>query len=242
MNTLTVVSPAYYKTTEPCRLLVNSCKYFNLNLHLYGLGEEWPWYYNAKVVQLAKEITKLDSEYIMVCDADDAFVMAHESEIMSKFLESRAKILVSADKQQEEGDSLYPQCIFRDLYPRTLTPWRYCNSGGYIGKKDDILDLLETMDKTESADFIPYWRSKDWENDQFRMSVCYLEGYPLKIDIECDLFQTMGCIEPGEIKWRGQYMMNKVTGNFPCVVHFNGNATGIQEAYDKCFALETTHS
>jgi len=247
MRDLTIVAPAYYPDFLKCGMLIDSCKHFKLNLHLYGQGEEWPWYFNAKVIQLAKELEQIDSEYIMVCDADDAFVMAYESEIMHKYTNITSKILVSADRIGK-GDELFPQCLFRDLYPPSTTPWRYCNSGGYIGKKANILDLLQTMASTEEASFIPVWRSKDWSNDQFRMSVCFLNGYDLKIDTECKVFQTMGCIEPHEYKWGPpngvrtvtQYFLNTVTHSYPCVIHFNGNAPGIKEAYDRCFELATT--
>lgn len=240
MNRLTIVSPAFYTSPEPYQRLVDSCKTFNLNLHLYGINEPWTWYTDVKVYRLAQEIKAIDSEYIMVCDADDAFFMADEAEILYKYLNTNAKILVSADRQQEEGDSHYPQCIFRDKYPPSNTPWRYCNSGGYIGKKDDILDLLQAMTVVQHPTYIPVWRSKDWSNDQFRMSVVYLNGYSLRVDTHCNVFQTMGCIEPDEAKWRGSYFMNKVTGTFPCVIHFNGNAKGIEEAYNRCFELEIT--
>lgn len=247
MKKLCVVSPAYYTDSSKYEMLTESCKYFKLDLHLYGMGEEWPWYYNAKVIQLAREIDKIDAEYILVCDADDAFFMAGENEILHTYRKITDKILVAADRVGE-GDELYPQSIFRDLYPPSATPWRYCNSGGYIGKKQAILHLLNEMAKTEEAEFIPVWRSKDWSNDQFRMSVCYLNGYDLKIDTGCKVFQTMGSIEPLEYKWgppfgvrtSTNFFFNKATHSFPCVIHFNGNAPGIKEAYNRCFELETT--
>ena len=240
MEKLTIVSPAFYTSPEPYQMLVESCKRFKLNLHLYGLNEPWTWYTDVKVHRLADEIRNLDSDYVLVCDADDAFFMAPAHEILYKYHDSCAKILVSADRQQDEGDAKYPQCIFRDMYPPSATPWRYCNSGGYMGRKEDILDLLSKMATVQHPNYIPVWRSKDWSNDQFRMSVVYLNGYPLRVDTHCNIFQTMGCIEPGEFKWRGSYFMNKVTGNFPCVIHFNGNAPGLREAYERCFALTTT--
>lgn len=241
MNKLTVVSPTFYTNPEPYQMLVNSCKHFNINLHLYGMNEPWTWYTDVKVFRLINEIKKLNTEYVMVCDADDAFFMARENEILHSYQSIAGNnILVSADRQQDEGDAKYPQCIFRDMYPYSDTPWRYCNSGGYIGKKDDLLDLLTKMATVQHPSYIPVWRSKDWSNDQFRMSVVYINGYPLKVDTHCNVFQTMGCIEPDEFKWRGTYFMNKRTGTFPCVIHYNGNAKGMREGYERCFELVTT--
>ena len=238
MNKLTIVSPAFYSDPSHYKMLVNSCNHFGLNLYLYGVNEPWTWLTDTKVFRLIEEIENIDSEYIMICDADDAFVMANEKEILYKYHSTSKTILVSADRQQDEGDSKYPQSIFRERYPLSATPWRYCNSGGYIGEKDKILDLLSKMATVKHPDFIPVYRSKDWSNDQFRMSIVFLRGYPLTVDTHCNVFQTMGCIEPGEIKWRGNYFMNKVTGTFPCVIHFNGKAPGIKEAYEKCFELQ----
>jgi hypothetical protein len=227
VNKLTVVSPTFYPSLEPCQLLVDSCKQHKLNLHLYGLGEPWTWYTDVKVFRLAEEIKKIDSEYILVCDADDAFFVTDEKEILHTYHKTAGdRILVSADRIGD-GDEKYPQSIFRDKYPASATPWKYCNSGGYIGKKEAILDLLDKMATVQHPTYIPVWRSKDWANDQFRMSVVFLNGYPLKIDTMCTVFQTMGCIQEDEYKWWGSnppFFFNGVTGTFPCVIHFNGNA------------------
>lgn len=240
MNKLTVVSPAFYETTQPYQLLVDSCKHYGIQLHLYGLGEPWPWYFDAKVLRLKAEIEELDTELVLVCDADDAFIMGPQAEILNKYYRFESDIVVSADRTQEEGDSKFPQSIFRDLYPLSSTPWRYCNSGGYIGKKESILDLLNTMATLKQPEYIPIYRSKDWDNDQFRMSIAYLNGYAMRVDTRCNIFQTTGCAEKEELVWKSNYLMNSVTGNFPCIIHFNGNAPGIKETYEKCFALRTT--
>lgn len=223
---------------DPCKYFVESCKRFNLNYYLYGLGESWPWLYEAKVVRLIQEIEDINSQYVMICDGDDAFFLAGEDEIMEKYFQSKAKIIVSADRQQDEGDAKWPQSIFRDRYPPSPTPWRYCNSGGYIGEKANILDLLYAMDNVKNPDYIPIYRSKDWSNDQFRMSLVYLQGWDgLVIDTKCNLFQTMGCIEPGEVGYQDNgRVLNTVTNSVPAVIHFNGNAPGIDEAYQRCTA------
>ena len=234
MKTLTIISPCFYEDTSSCSLFIQSCERFHLNYYLYGLGESWPWLYEAKVVRLMQEIEHINSEFILVNDADDAFFVADENEIMSKYEKSQAKIFVSADRQQEEGDSKWPQSYFRDNYPSSSTPWRYCNSGGYLGKKDNILDLLYMMDNVKNPFTI--YRSKDWNNDQFRMSLVFLQGYEgLVVDTQCNLFQTMGCIDKDEISIIDDRIYNKVTNTKPSVIHFNGNAPGIEEAYRQCF-------
>jgi hypothetical protein len=234
MRRLTVVAPCFYPDTNECKLFIESCERFNIHYHLYGLGEPWTWLYDAKVERLILELETINSEYILVNDGDDTFFLAGEDEIMKKYLDSTATILVSADRQQDEGDSRWPQSIFRDRYPQSPTPWRYCNSGGYIGKRKDILHLLYNMSSLKCPDYIHIYRSKDWNNDQFRMSVAYLNGYPLTIDTNCNLFQTMGCVESGEIVIQDDRIGNTVTKTKPSVVHFNGNALGIEEMYDKC--------
>jgi len=222
-------------------MLMESCQRFGLNSHLYGMGEDWPWLYEAKVVALRAEIEKLDSDYILVSDGDDAFFLAGEDEILDKFKASRARILISADRQQAEGDAKWPQSILRDRYPKSPTPWRYCNSGGYLGKREDILDLLHAMFDVERPDYIPIWRSRDWSNDQFRMSIVYLNGYPLTVDTECRLFQTMGCVEDGEMEWNGARVSNLRTGSTPCHIHFNGNWPGMAEAFEHSLGAMYAH-
>src|SRR5437016_2698985 len=98
LNKLTIVSPAYYDDLAPCAFLVESCKALNLPLHLYGMGEPWPWLYEAKVKRLRREIEKLDTEYVLVSDSGDAFFLAGEEEILNKLFLTQSGVLISGEK------------------------------------------------------------------------------------------------------------------------------------------------
>src|SRR5208282_1471701 len=206
MKSLTVISAAFYEDISKYQELSKSCERFGLNLYLYGVGEPMTTLADAKVNRLILEIEELDSAYFLVTDFSDSFVMTDEAEIMEKYFKFNSAIVASADRQEKDGDSHYPQCLFRDAYPKSDTKWRYCNSGGYIGSKQKILDLLKEMNSIKWQDkykqYVPLYRLSDWNNDQFRMSIVHLtSNHQIKVDVGCDLFQTMNLALPGEMEW-----------------------------------------
>lgn len=235
---LIVITPCFYSDTTPCMRLIESCLRNRLNLRLYGVGEPFTTLADVKITRLMLELEKLTAKYVLLTDGNDSFVMADENEILNKYSQSKAYILVSADRQQEPLDSRYPYCIFRDHYPKSDTPWRYCNSGGYIGLRTSLLHMLRRMQTLEWNDYtknyVPVYREVDWQNDQFRMSLAYLLGFPLTVDINCELFQTMGCSQDGEIVWTPR-LNNLVTKTTPGIVHYNGLMPGLEEAYEQCY-------
>lgn len=232
-NRLTVISPAYYDSLSPYLLLSDSCERLGLPLHTYGMGEPWPWLLEAKVVRLAKEIEQIDSEYFLMTDAGDSFILDDEEAIMHKFLKADTPVLVSAEKK------CWPHTMLADKYPPSPSHWRYLNSGGFIGAKKPLLNLLNAMQHITAPSWMHMKRTRDWMNDQFLMSLLYVEGYPMQLDTSCSIFQCMGDANEGELEWRDLGVLhNNVTESHPSVLHYNGHTPGIEQAYEKRFALD----
>lgn len=214
--------------------------------YVYGLGEPWPGLYQGKVVDLRRAIENVDSEYILVSDANDAFFLAEEDEILAKFHAAKCSVLISGDR------NCWPEPYLEPLYPQSeslwrYSPWRYVNSGGYMGSKESLLKLLSIMQNLPTT-MLPFESDRDWANDQFRLSLAYLTdlsvaGLTLGVDISCQVFQTMHSNAPTDLEWKDDRLVNKITGSQPCHLHFNGNWPGMSEAFERrfpCNELATT--
>lgn len=206
-------------------MLVESCKALNLNLHLYGQNEPWSGLIEGKVNRLFREIEKLDTEYVLITDSSDSFIIGHENDILDRYFKAGAPVLISAEK------SCWPQSALAQYFPEAVSPWRFLNSGGYIGRKDNIVSLLHFMG-TMPIDNSTY-RSRDWEVDQFRFSLVYLDSQDsIKLDTKCELFQTMGDITyftDGE--YRDGRFKNLIHKTYPIVIHFNGHSDGMKDSF-----------
>lgn len=205
-------------------MLVNSCNFFKLPLHLYGQGEPWPGLFEGKIKRLRREVETLKSTYILVCDSSDTFVLGNKEDLLTKFLGINAPLVVSAEK------NCWPQPSLASYFPKIDSQWCYLNSGGYMGRKEDIVSVLDYMSRMPISEAI--YRSKDWENDQFRLSLVYVDSVSsIKLDTRCELFQTMGNVKEGELEFRGNMLRNLVTNTYPLVVHYNGHTPGMREAF-----------
>lgn len=221
---LTVVAAAYYTSMERCSMLVESCKKLDIHLHLFGMGEPWPGLYTGKVYRLRREIDQIDSSYILVTDSSDSFFLANSDDILTKYMGMNVPVVISAEK------NCWPSSLIESYYPKISSPWCYLNSGGYIGRKEEIVSVLSYMEGMPILD--PLYRSRDWDNDQFRFSLLYIDSQPsIKLDSRCEIFQTMGNVVEGDVEWRDGYLRNLITNTYPQVIHYNGHAPGMQKDF-----------
>ena len=220
MRRLTVVAPAFYPNPRQCHFLMDSCANLGLSYYLFGLGEQWPGAIEAKIIRLLWEIERLETEYVLMTDAGDSFVMADEDELLART--PAAPPVVSAEK------NCWPQPQLAEYYPGSVSPWRYVNSGGYIGTKEGVAGMLRAMHASLPSD--------DQGDDQFALSLAYLNGYPLILDTLCQVFQTAAGAGQDEFSWQGNRLRNNVTGSTPCVLHFNGHTPGIDKTFERRFS------
>lgn len=220
MIKLMVVSPVFYPNVSHYKYFFDSCLKLNYDLMLYGLHEPFSGLRDAKIIELAKTIKLLETELVLVCDSADVLLVKREDELIAKFEEARCLILMAAEKQ------CYPQRLMDTWYPPSKTPWRYLNSGAYMGAKENILAMLEA-----AYDLKPnprnLYRSRDWQDDQFLLSQLYIQEYNITLDTQCKVFQCVGDITEEEY-----------ANSDPCLYHFNGHAKGIEKQYTKRFGAQ----
>ncbi len=150
--------------------------------------------------ELKTQVVK-DSDIVLFVDGYDVVVFESIISIVNKFLEFDCDILFSAES------SCWPIEALSDQFPETDDPYRYLNSGLYIGRLGAIRKFISSP-------------IGDSEDDQKYMQLRYiLNSKGIKLDTHADLFQCTdfeAYVVDGEFK-------NLRTGTRPLVYHGNGD-------------------
>ena len=154
-----------------------------------------------------------DHDVILFCDAYDVFFTDTTEEIVRRFIEmgNRFDILFSAERICWPDTEL--ESVFETKNPQldegyVDTPFKYLNSGLFIGRVGEIKKMIPDRISPTSDDQL-YYQKK------------YLSGeQKIGIDSECYIFQ---CHEP-QVYRHGKQMYNPITNAFNCVYHGNGGS------------------
>jgi len=156
------------------------------------------------------------SDTVLFADSWDILFMRDPAEAVA--LAPKDSVIFNAEK------NLFPH--LDGEFPDHGTPYRYLNSGFFIGHKDMILALLESMNLDDIRD--DYQKPDgSWhhENDQKN----YLEAFirqpvPMTLDYEVKLCQTMhGITDEEALIAENGHLYNRLTNSFPVALHGNGN-------------------
>ena len=139
-----------------------------------------------------------DNDVVIFTDGFDVFWTNTVYEVVGRFLEMKAEVVFAAEKY------LWPNKHLR--FPPAPTPYRYLNSGCFIGRVAELRKILATLIH-DSAD------------DQLYIQHRFLSGqYDIKLDYEGYIFQTNS--ETVSIK-KG-VVFNSETRCYGCIYHGNG--------------------
>jgi hypothetical protein len=220
---LAVIAPCYYSSTDPYKLLTDSCAHHHLPLYPFG-GPLWQGDSVAHFQGALQAIRNLPSIYdlVMFTDAGDTFVMGGADEIEAKFQMYGCEFLMSAEQD------LYPwgleeQWASSEKRPSSEPPWQYLNGGGWVARRESAEKL------------VIYAASAQGDEAQSKWISAYCSGeFQFRLDHQCQIFQTMSGSSKG-LEWEGRRLINTVTNTRPVVVHFNGKLGGIQEFYKEAY-------
>lgn len=143
-----------------------------------------------------------DTDVILFTDAYDVFYASDLETIVKRYIGFNTRLLFSAEQY------CWPDSNLADKFPETDTPYRYLNSGTYIGEAQELKKILNP----------PIDNSAD---DQLFIQQAFLSGlYDIKLDTECYIFQT----HDDAVSKNNTQLYNKKTSCFPCIYHGNGGA------------------
>lgn len=217
---LKVLAVATYES-ESLERYIRTGKVNNLNVKILGLGQPWtggdmsqPG--GAVKIRLLREELQTgdykDDDVILFTDSYDVMLIAPAEEILTQFQLSGAKILFSAEPFCWPDESLAEQ------YPVVQRGKRFLNSGGFIGYKKDVLNLIKDI------------KFQDNDDDQLIYTKLYLDedvraANGIKLDSRVTIFHNLnGATSEVELvlNEKGNELKNTVHGTKVLVVHANG--------------------
>jgi hypothetical protein len=195
---------------ENLEKLILSCQKHHIELEIVGLG--LPYEGNGtKLLRMHKYIKTLDDDDIaMFVDAFDVIIIADKEIILEKFLAMKGPIVFSTEK----GCFPFPHLI--DEYPQSSSPFRFLNSGAYIGYVKDLKKWLRGLK--------PFDLQK---GDQGQITVNYLSNKDsLFLDDKCEIFLSLYQVSGDEIviDENKRVVHCVATDSEPCVIHANGKS------------------
>ena len=185
---------------------------YGLQYKILGLDQKWTGGDMSKgpgggmkLNLLKQELKDYESDTIILfSDSYDVIFLSGEEEIMDKYLSFKTDLLFAGEKV------CWPDKSMEYLFTED-SPYRYINSGGFIGKVSIIKELLD-------VDF------QDSFDDQYFIHSRYLEyKNHIKIDLKCEIFQT-SCPDFSDIEiiYPKNRLKNKIYNTYSCHYHGNG--------------------
>ena len=199
---------------------------------LLGWGSEWHGN-SDKISGVLKSLEKLPtSDLILFTDAHDVLICNTGNHIQSafeKYFGATTDILYMAEK------GCWPQRNMKNgreicdkLYPTAPTPYRYLNSGAWIGRVGAVQQLYRELMSTITLN--PNLDDQHLVSDMFYKGASDLR---LRLDYHNRIFQSMHDSQ-GEIDIvpnKTCTIYNKITKSYPMILHFNGGGKSIEQDY-----------
>jgi len=213
-----------------CRAVESSIRH-GFDLVILGWGVAWRGLSQKLEAAHAYAAALPESHAILFTDAFDVLFCDTPDNILAQYLLQDAPLLFSAEcgcwpHVMEDQKACFDGPVGKS-YPKSPTPYRYLNSGTWIGMAKPATDMLKAVMVEAGNQF-------GNANDQKLVADMYMAGrFGIKLDFYNKLFQSMHMtldpplprcnpvsdVELAETnhKWR-----NKLTNSEPAVLHFNG--------------------
>lgn len=187
--------------------LVLSLQRFGYDFDILGMGKQWTGF-KMKMLEVQSWIRNYQEDYTHIL-----FVDAYDVLATGPITKQYRGIVFSCEK------ACWPDQEKANLYSNSPTPYRFLNSGSYIGEIDEILKVLDNEDPQSSEDDQRFWTD------------AYLSAkYDIRLDCTCELFQSIAFRSDGDYLVENCEVKNLHTGNKPVIIHGNGR-TDMTEIY-----------
>ena len=203
-----------------CVQVNTSSKLHGIDLLNIGMNVEWKGTDmvgpggGMKINLLRKFLENVHpKDIVLFTDAFDVFYADDLETIHERYKQMDAKVVFSAES------TCWPDASLADQFPETPTPYKYLNSGTFIGEAYTLLNIINTSDIADDDD------------DQLFMQKVFLnKDFDIKLDYEAYIFQTH---EPKTEKL-GIQLNNPITLTCPCIYHGNGGEEA-KVVFDKLY-------
>lgn len=196
----------YYTNPEKAACLLESAALHGLSIQNLATGSEWHGLQDKLIAMKAKIESLPDDDVCCFIDAYDVIVNTNETRLLEAFNHYGAEILFGAETQ------LDPPIVPRSEYPESMSPFRFLNSGVYIGRVAALKRMFAW------GDFLGL-NDQEYANRYF---LAKREEHTLKLDGCCFMVLNMWTVPWNRLEFRDGYIMFNEIDVFPCFVHFNG--------------------
>ncbi len=215
-----IITVATDVNNDGYKRFLDSIRVYNLPLVTLGLGTKWEGGDMNKgsgggyKINLLREHL-LNANYppttiILFTDSYDVIFNAPAKIILEKFFNNFCSIIFSAEKNCYPDPSLTPR------YSQIDYPYKFLNSGGFMGTIKRLLELIG-KDPINNTD-----------DDQLYLTHKYLNRkhdmiYDVKLDYRCNIFQTLQDADNDIVIDKSRSILhNIISGEYPIVIHGNG--------------------
>ena len=202
-----------------------------VDLRVLGWGVKWEGL-SQKLAAALAAVDALPADCVVLfTDAYDVLFAASGARMREDFLALGKPLVFAAEcgcwpqVQRDRGKTC------RDAYPPSPTPYRFLNSGAWMGRAGVAAAFLRRLVETAGAEGAAFHKL----NDQELAAELYFSGAfgpDLTLDFHARLFQCMHAVRDAtlvpdcdpwpDLKERGGSLVNTRTGSRPAVYHFNG--------------------
>jgi len=162
-----------------------------------------------------------ENELVFLTDSWDVFLDGGLDELQESYKAADVPVLFAAERK------LWPPGCYEG-YPESHTPYRYLNSGGFIGPAGVLLTILAECDSERIMDQHYYHRQ-------------FLKDQRLQLDTNCTVFQCLNGHPvyphdtiPPELEFLHGHWVNTITGSVPLQIHGNGkNFNALRKMWER---------
>lgn len=224
LHTVTYASH-HGKDDRFCRAVESAIRH---HYDLVILGWKVPWKGLSQKLEAAYEFSLQipENDIMLFTDAFDVLYTEESAKIIKIFQERKYSIVFSAECGCWPHIMDDPPACFKK-YPTAPTPYRYLNSGAWMGIVKYVRPMLKEIIRLAGNDF-------QNANDQKLVADMFISGqFPIALDYHSEIFQSMHSTDPPDLprckpredlqldmterKWH-----NTRTNTVPAIFHFNG--------------------
>ena len=195
------------------RRLQKTAARYAVNLTVLGMGQPWRGGDMARQAGGGQKVNLLrpaledlaEDQIVLFMDGYDVVVTGHVRRILASYEQLGTAVVFAAEP------FCWPDRELADRYPETDSPWRFLNSGCFIGRAGALRQLLSKP-------------IADADDDQLYYTRQFLSGeHDIVLDTGCLIFQCLnGSLDSMEVDRARGALYNRHHKSWPAVVHANG--------------------
>jgi len=205
--------------------LIESCEKQKIALHILGMNTRYPG--NNYKLKCVRDFAALlpPNDIVMFIDAFDVLILKSAEHILSTFSKMKVDLLMGAEKY------CYPAPHLANEYLPCASPFRYLNTGTYIGYVRAICSWIDRMNVNSILE----------RCDQATATMYYLHclkhpkefPIPFVLDTQCELFFPLSDVRTEDLMIGADEVYCIPTNSKPSVIHANGGSFRFwNEVYD----------